>query len=58
MRLIDADKLKTHYAWWGDTENRKLFDAIVDVQPTVEPEKIMEWVIRSDEPYKGDKVCR
>ena len=35
MRLIDADKLKQHYAWWND-ENKELFDIIVDAQPTVE----------------------
>lgn len=37
MRLIDADKLKQHYAWWND-EYKELFDTIVDAQPTVEPE--------------------
>ena len=37
MRLIDADKLKQHYAWWND-ENKELFDIIVDAQPTVEPD--------------------
>ena len=35
MRLIDADKLKQHYAWWND-EIKELFDTIVDLQPTVE----------------------
>ena len=36
MRLIDADKLKQHYAWWGeDSEEKRLFDEIVDIQPTV-----------------------
>ena len=34
MRLIDADKLKAHYAWWGN-EEREVFDSIVDMQPTV-----------------------
>ena len=46
-RLIDANKLKNHYAWWeGGTgeitydEAKKLFDTIVDLQPTVEqPQK-------------------
>ena len=38
MRLIDADKLKQHYAWWND-ENKELFDTIVDAQPTVEMQK-------------------
>ena len=37
MRLIDADKLKQHYAWWND-EIKELFDTIVDLQPTGEPE--------------------
>ena len=35
MRLIDADKLKKHYAWWDD-DRQKLFDEIVDQQPTVD----------------------
>ena len=45
-RLIDADKLKQHYSWWGGligddyvselVEQKKVFDTIVDVQPTVE----------------------
>ena len=35
MRLIDADKLKRHYAWWEDDKQR-LFDSIVDVQPTID----------------------
>lgn len=40
MRLIDADGLKAHYAWWeeeGEVDERKrLFDEIVDRQPTIE----------------------
>lgn len=46
-RLIDADKLKQHYAWWeiGDgeityAEAKKRFDTIIDVQPTVDAEPI------------------
>ena len=44
MRLIDADKLKKHYAWWGNDgaeyrERKADFDVIVDLQPTVEPTK-------------------
>lgn len=31
-KLIDADKLKAHYAWW-DNEDKKIFDTIVDLQP-------------------------
>ena len=38
MRLIDADKLKQHYAWWND-EIKELFDTIVDLQPTVEKQE-------------------
>ncbi len=34
MRLIDADALKAHYAWWDD-ERKELFDEIVDLQPTI-----------------------
>lgn len=38
MRLIDADKLKAHYAWWGeDNEEKRIFDEIIDQQPTVDP---------------------
>ena len=37
-RLIDAEKLKKHYAWWEDDERRALFDQIVDAQPTVDAE--------------------
>lgn len=31
-KLIDADKLKQHYAWW-DNEDKKIFDTIIDLQP-------------------------
>ena len=43
MRLIDADKLKSHYAWWADLdgETKKLFDTIIDLQPTVELKPIV-----------------
>lgn len=48
MRLIDADKLKAHYAWWGNDgaeyrERKADFDVIVDLQPTVEPIKHGHW---------------
>ena len=49
-RLIDADKLKQHYSWWGGligddyvselVEQKKVFDTIVDVQPTVDAETV------------------
>jgi len=35
-KLIDAEKLKKHYAWWEDDERRTLFDQIVDAQPTID----------------------
>jgi len=40
-RLIDADKLKAHYAWWDfsdddDRRNKHVFDSIVDLQPTAD----------------------
>ena len=44
-RLIDADKLKAHFAWWkGGTremtmdEAKSDFDTIIDLQPTVDAE--------------------
>lgn len=58
-RLIDAEKLKAHYAWWKDgtremtmAEAKDIIDEIVDLQPTVE--KHGQWY---DEPnYLG--TCR
>lgn len=48
-RLIDADKLKAHYAWWGNDgaeyrERKADFDVIVDLQPTVDPVKHGRWL--------------
>ena len=52
-RLIDADALKAHYAWWqGGTaeltldEAKRDFDTIIDLQPTVEavPIKHGTWI--------------
>lgn len=44
-RLIDADKLKAHYAWWENFDNlkqaKKDFDTIIDLQPTVELKPII-----------------
>ena len=43
QRLIDADRFKRHYAWWGQKASAEIFkefkhtfDIIVDLQPTVE----------------------
>ena len=47
MRLIDADKLKQHYAYWESSkydymqEEKKLFDDIVDQQPTVDAVEVV-----------------
>ena len=49
-RLIDADKLKQHYAWWEGgsremtmDEAKRNFDTIIDVQPTVDAERHGHW---------------
>lgn len=39
-KLIDADKLKEHYAWW-DNEDKKIFDTIVDLQPIVDAVEVV-----------------
>ena len=51
MRLIDADALKEHYAWWyGGTaeytldEMKLVFDGIVGLQPTIHPVKRGKWI--------------
>lgn len=41
MSLISREKLLAHYAWWGDTEERRLFDEIIDQQPTVDAEPVV-----------------
>ena len=45
-KLIDAEKLKKHYAWWDDDEKRTLFDQIVDAQPTIDAEPVRhgKWI--------------
>ena len=44
-RLIDADKLKAHYAWWeGEGEEdrtKRLFDDIIDQQETVDAVRVI-----------------
>ena len=44
MRIIDADILKKHYAWWGDY-NKDLFDDIVDQQKTIDAIPV-KWIIK------------
>lgn len=43
-RLIYADRLKQHYAWWPENE-RTVLDQIVDVQPTIDAVPVVhgEW---------------
>ena len=52
-RLIDAEKLKKHYAWWDDDERRRLFDQIVDAQPTIDAEP--HWIPCSEMLPKDDR---
>lgn len=49
MRLIDADKLKKHYAWWED-DRQELFDSIVDQQQTVDAVPVIHghWIYGND----------
>ena len=60
-KLIDADKLKQHYAWW-DNEDKKIFDTIVDLQPTVDAEPVRHghWIKANDpmsSPFDTMKRC-
>lgn len=47
MRLVDADQLKQHYAWWRNgsemQEYAEMFDSIIDAQPTIDPVKRGKW---------------
>ena len=47
-RLIDAERLKTHYCWWAGggremtiDEAKKTFDTIIDLQPTVDAVEVV-----------------
>ena len=55
-RLIDADRLKKHFAWWDGFDNLKEqkrdFDTIIDLQPTVEAEpKHGRWIKKESKRY-------
>lgn len=56
-RMIDADKLKLHYAWWDNFGNlfmkdmKKTFDEVIDLQPTVEAEPVKHGY------WEGDGQC-
>lgn len=51
-RYIDADKLKSHYAWWQNTD-QEAFDCIVDEQPTADVRENVrgEWQITDAYPH-------
>lgn len=53
-KLIDADKLKEHYAWW-DNEDKKIFDTIIDLQPIVDAEPVRHgrWILQTN----GHGMC-
>ena len=59
-RLIDAERLKTHYCWWAGggremtiDEAKKTFDTIIDLQPTVDAEPVRHGHWKWD----GDYIC-
>lgn len=46
-RLIYAEKLKAHYSWWAmsndeRTEFKRVFDTIINLQPTVEAPRVVD----------------
>lgn len=60
-RLIWADALKRHYAWWkGGTremtmdEAKNDFDTIIDLQPTAEQDKEIQELRREVERLKAE----
>ena len=57
-RYIDAEKLKKHYAWWGD-ENKETFDAIIDQQPTADVQELKrgKWLRVSVCPKSWTRAC-
>lgn len=53
-RLISANKLKNHYAWWDD-EKKEIFDTIVDLQPTAyDIDKVVEQLEENWEIVRGN----
>ena len=56
-KLIDAEKLKKHYAWWDDDERRTLFDQIVDAQPTIDAEPVRHAKLLNAHPYGECSNC-
>lgn len=71
QRLIDAERLKRHYAWWGSKtssevlkEFKHTFDIIVDLQPTVATPEIVRckeckyWMGKETDSKDVDSVCK
>lgn len=55
-RLIDADKLKSHFSWWADDDKyKRVFTEIIDVQETVDVPKVIRC---QDCRYYGTKYQR
>lgn len=57
-RYIDAEKLKKHYAWWGD-ENKETFDSIIDQQPSADVQEVKrgKWLRVSECPKSWTRAC-
>lgn len=67
MRIIDADKLKAHFAWWKGgsremtmDEAKSDFDCIIDLQPTIdaEPRKHGHWIEEGLVDGNQNRYCR
>lgn len=63
-RLIWADALKRHYAWWKGgsremtmDEAKNDFDTIIDLQPTAEPIKHGRWIESWGGKWHSCSVC-
>lgn len=59
-KYIDADKLKEHYAWWGeDSEEKRIIDEIVDVQPSADVVEVKhgEWINKRTMVHDGEFYC-
>lgn len=56
---IDKQKLKKHYAWWNN-ENQRLFDQIVDIIPLADVKPVVhgEWrLIEKGPDYTHYATC-
>ena len=55
-KYISANKLKEHYSWWGDTEQRQIFDTIVDLQPAADVAEVRHGRWRIITEIKGNET--